>query len=465
MKVRIPIAVPVLLLVASAGCSSAPNSQDSTSEPDSAVELKIQNPTESSLHRGEWPVVPWHDPFPWQGSHGGHPKADAGKPSTTDHDAGSDEDASTDRDAATGHDADLGHDAATGHDAAAGHDAGSSSHGSDAGTSSSPPSSGLHVVGNQIIGTSGSAITLHGVNRSGSEFACVGGYGFFDGPTDQASITAIKSWGVNAVRVPLNEDCWLGINGVVSTYAGANYQQAITTYVDLLLANGVYPILDLHWNAPGTELATGQEPMADSDHAPAFWTSVADAFKSEGSVIFELYNEPWPGNNEDTTAAWTCWRDGGTCASISYPVAGMQTLVTAVRATGAANLVLLGGIEYSNALSQWMTFKPTDPLNNLAAAWHVYEGNLCSTASCFNDIAAPVAAAFPIVATEIGDSSCDGAFLTTVMEWLDSKGQSYSPWTWNTWGTSCGEYSLITDYTGTPNGAYGTAYQSHLQGL
>jgi endoglucanase len=288
---------------------------------------------------------------------------------------------------------------------------------------------------------------------------------FFDGPTDAASIAAIRSWNVNAVRVPLNEDCWLGINGVSAPYSGANYRAAIQSYVDLLLANGLYAIVDLHWNAPGTTMSTGQEPMADADHAPAFWTSVANTFKSTGSVILELYNEPWPDDDQDTTAAWTCWRDGGDCPSVPFPVAGMQTLVDVVRAAGATNLILLGGVEYSNALSQWAAYKPTDPLNNLAAAWHAYEGNACSTTACYDAIVDPVAQAFPIVATEVGNSSCDGAFLTTVTRWLDAHGQGYSAWTWNAWGTACASYSLITDYSGTPNGAYGTAYQAHLLSL
>ena len=35
---------------------------------------------------------------------------------------------------------------------------------------------------------------LHGVNRSGAEYACVQGWGIFDGPVTEASILAIKSW-------------------------------------------------------------------------------------------------------------------------------------------------------------------------------------------------------------------------------------------------------------------------------
>jgi hypothetical protein len=57
-------------------------------------------------------------------------------------------------------------------------------------------------------------VVLQGVSRSGTEFACVGGYGIFDGPNDDASIEAMKAWKINTVRVPLNEHCWLGINGV-----------------------------------------------------------------------------------------------------------------------------------------------------------------------------------------------------------------------------------------------------------
>src|SRR5262249_61546100 len=85
----------------------------------------------------------------------------------------------------------------------------------------------LHVSGNRLVNGHGRPVLLHGVNRSGTEFMCVQGHGVFDGPVDQASISAMKSWGVNAVRVPLNEACWNGESYVNPAYAGANYQDAI----------------------------------------------------------------------------------------------------------------------------------------------------------------------------------------------------------------------------------------------
>ena len=56
----------------------------------------------------------------------------------------------------------------------------------------------------------------------------------FDGPNTADSVQAIASWHVNVVRVLLNEDCWLGINGIKPEYAAANYRQSIVDYVQLL---------------------------------------------------------------------------------------------------------------------------------------------------------------------------------------------------------------------------------------
>src|SRR2546423_4883465 len=139
----------------------------------------------------------------------------------------------------------------------------------------------LSVSGNQLLDGTGTPIQLRGVNRSGAEYACIQGWGIFDGPSDAASVQAIASWHTNAVRVPLNEDCWLNINMGTSRYGGSTYQSAIVNHVNLLHANGLYAILDLHWNAPGTQKATGQQAMVDADHGPGFWSSVATTFKAD----------------------------------------------------------------------------------------------------------------------------------------------------------------------------------------
>ena len=328
---------------------------------------------------------------------------------------------------------------------------------------------GLHVVGQQLLEGANRPLILRGVNRSGTEYACIQGWGFFDGPNDLASVQAIAAWGTNAVRIPLNEDCWLNINGAPPAYSGTAYKNAIAGYVATVQAAGLVPILELHWTGAGTTMATGQQPMLNRDHSVAFWQQVANAYKTNTGVVFDLHNEPYPDGNRDTVAAWDCWKNGTTITNaaacpgsgLTYQAAGMQELVNTVRATGATNPVLLGGVQYANALSRWLAYKPQDPTGNLIAAWHVYNFNVCNSTPCYDATAAPVAAAVPLVAGEIGENDCGTAMLTTLMTWLDSHNAGYLAWTWDTWGTACARLSLITDYAGTPT-AYGQAYKDHL---
>lgn len=409
------------------------------------------------------------------------PAAETGSPTSSSQ--SSNNTSSSTGSSASGSGASSG-DASTGQPGDASASSGQSDGSGDGAVVGPPSSAGVHAVGNQLYdGTK--PIRLLGVNRSGTEFQCIHGDGIFDGPSDQTSISAILTWNVNAVRIPLNEDCWLAINPPstkATMYSGATYQEAISAFVTLLLQNNIYPILDLHWSAPGTTPATEEYPMPDMDHSVTFWQQVAAAYANQPKVIFELFNEPYPDHNMDATAAWTCWQQGGTCSNlivanpdggvpVDYPVAGMQTLVSAVRGAGANNLILLGGLEYSNDLTQWLAYEPTDPDSNLAAAWHVYDFNTCSTASCYASEGGPVAAQVPIVATEIGASdamSCSGegaTFMTGIMDWLDAPAQgvpaqSYLAWAWNT----DVKPSLISNYNGTPV-CYGSTYETHLQSI
>jgi endoglucanase len=342
---------------------------------------------------------------------------------------------------------------------------------------------GLHAVGNQILDGNGQTIVLHGANRSGTEYKCIQtATAIFDGPFDEASVAAIASWKLNAVRVPLNESCWLGTGGVAAATSGTAYASAILAYVALLHKYGLVPILDLHWVAPGNMPATREQPMPDADNAPAFWTGVASTFKNDTGVVFEPYNEPYPDSNHDSDAGWACWRDGCTlnlsvatgATPTTYVAAGMQALVTAIRDTGATNLILLGGLEYSNALSQWLAYEPTDTANNLGAAWHIYSNNACMSETCYGMAPATVAAAVPLVATEIGESDCQGTFITPLMQWLDGHSSGYLAWSWNAFGvcvpastTAHGSpWSLVSSYTtAVPDSAFADTFYEHVTGL
>jgi hypothetical protein len=333
------------------------------------------------------------------------------------------------------------------------------------------PAPALHVSGNKLVTSAGATDRLLGVNRSSGEYACVQGKGMWDsGPVDQTSVDAMRTWHVRAVRIPLNEDCWLGLGG---TPSGATYQQAVEDYVDLLVANGINPILDLHWthgaytgnsSACADATATCQKPMPDAQYSPQFWTGVATAFKGNDAVVLDLFNEPYPdaaNNFADATEAWTCLRDGGTCTGIGYPVAGMQSLVNAVRATGATNVLMVAGLTWTNDLSQWLAYEPTDPANNIVASWHSYNFNGCVSTSCWDSQVGAVAAKVPVQAGEIGQNTCAHDYVDQVMAWADAHGVGYTAWTWNPWGCGSGNV-LIQDYSGTPTSTYGEGYKAHL---
>jgi endoglucanase len=120
----------------------------------------------------------------------------------------------------------------------------------------------LRVRGSSLVDGPGRGhvVQLRGVNRSGLEYACIQGWGFFDSPhpdriDDPAMIAAMKRWDINVVRVPLNEDCWLGIN-TPRGRGGAPYRRIVERYVHALGAAGLYVIVDLHVAAPGRTKAT-----------------------------------------------------------------------------------------------------------------------------------------------------------------------------------------------------------------
>jgi endoglucanase len=348
-----------------------------------------------------------------------------------------------------------------------------------------PPSSGLHVSGNQLLDANGNAIRLHGVDRSGTEYACIQGWGIFDGPNltnDDSQVPLIASWKANSVTIGLNEDCWLGINGVPSAYGGQNYINAVVHEVRTLESYGIYPVLALHWSAPGTTPATGQSAMPDNDHTPAFWQSVAKTFTSDPNVIFRLKEEPYPGGNSDSTSAWQCWSSGdvqygasGSLTPVSrvshcsegYPTVGMQSLINIIRGTGARNVIQVPGVQYANSMTHFLDsgIRVTDTLSppQLMGDVDVYpDFNACGSTTCYQSEYAPVIQQMPFVAGETGTDNeigCPLSNVNTFLNWMDQHGAGYMGWEWDAWGDCA---SLISDYSGTANSGWGVDYKNHL---
>jgi hypothetical protein len=329
------------------------------------------------------------------------------------------------------------------------------------GDTRTPKLNGLHVWGNQLVDGWGNPVHLHGVNRSGTEYACVQDWGIFDGPNDAASIEAIASWNVNIVRVLLNEDCWLDINGMDPDYAGANYRDAIVDYVKLLHSYGMYAEISLIWGAPGTYQATEQPDAPDEDHSPAMWASMAETFRDDPNVILS----PWG----ETTVGWKCFMRTGCDDEATYgpdnayyQTAPMQQAVYLMRAAGYHGVISIPCIEYANMCgtmpdgseydgSTWLKSRPRDPDHQMIAEAHVYGLNDCDADECFDSSMKPITEVVPMIFGETGEtwdgSDCGPSYISKFMTWADAHRVGYEAWTWDVWG-GCGV--LISDYDGTP---------------
>ena len=175
----------------------------------------------------------------------------------------------------------------------------------------------IRVQGRQLVDGAGRPVQLRGVNRAAFESRCTyDANGFADGPVDQASVDAMLAWKINVVRLTLNEDCWLGVNGLPLGGDAAGYRAAVRAYVALLRRNGLYVMPVVEEFGPGTQRSTQIDYLPDRDHMPAFWRSVATAFKADHGIVFDPVTEvgiaEWNDPHPQPPGQWACWLHGCT---------------------------------------------------------------------------------------------------------------------------------------------------------
>jgi endoglucanase len=199
----------------------------------------------------------------------------------------------------------------------------------------------LKVTGNRLTTATGDAVHLQGVDIPSLE------WGQGDHLTN--SLQTALDWGANIIRLPLCEDRWFGRTSD-STNGAAEYQKTVEDFVNRAAAGKCYVILDLHWsdaNVWGRYI--GQHNMPD-DNSVAFWKDVSARFANNPAVLFDLYNEPHD-------ISWEVWRNGGDVHDAKvrvtpsgtppYHTPGLQKLLETCRSTGAKNVVVAGGLDWS----------------------------------------------------------------------------------------------------------------------
>jgi hypothetical protein len=86
-----------------------------------------------------------------------------------------------------------------------------------------------------------------------------------------------------------------------------------------------------------------------------FWQFMANNFKSDPDVFYDIYNEPRLTTKDagGESNVWNIWQHGGTIDGDTY--VGMQTMVNTIRGTGANNIIVAESNYFDTDLSQITT--------------------------------------------------------------------------------------------------------------
>ena len=102
---------------------------------------------------------------------------------------------------------------------------------------------------------------------------------------------------------------------------------------------------------------------------------------------------------------------------------GDQSVVTTIRATAATNPIIIAGLNWSNDLSQWLNFVPSDSAHAIIAGAHNYFDNLgCQDTTCWNTVWENIQNnGYPVLIDEFGQLHlCDHSQIDILMNWADS---------------------------------------------
>lgn len=325
------------------------------------------------------------------------------------------------------------------------------------------PPSPLKVVGNHVENDRGERVWLRGVNVAGLEWTSDG-----EGRILETVRTAIDDWRVNHVRLPLAQDRWFG-KAREQTDGGAAYRGLVRKVVDACSERGSHVVLDLHWSDAGVwGRQVGQHRMPDRNSV-AFWTEVARAYKDHPAVVFDLYNEPHD-------VSWDVWLEGGqvserdrrTGEELTYEAVGMRELLDTVRATGATNVVIVGGLDWSYDLSGIIEGRRlADPRGRgVLYANHAYpiKGD---TVEQWVSKMVQATRALPVIVSEFGAETRAGPGAARGEAWVRQVLQALQEhqWHWTAWDLHpAAGPSLISDWEYTPTPGFGRWVKQALLG-
>ena len=302
----------------------------------------------------------------------------------------------------------------------------------------------LEVKGNKLVeqGTD-NMVTLRGAN--------VPSLGWGMAEHIYESMTELyDNWNANLIRLPIQPKYWFDNltdaerkQGVIT---GEEYQKYIDDVVKAAQARGKYVILDCH---------TYVMPLQESLD---LWEVLAVKYGNNSAVLFGLLNEPHdikPTGVDAGRTAWDVWRNGGQISLNNEEVTGIghQQLLEAIRAKGANNICIAGGLNWAFDISGLADgydglpngYRLTDTASGRGVMYDSHAYPVKGAKSSWDKTIGPVRRVAPILIGEWGWDSSDNAisggdctsniWMNQLMNWMDDAYGEYDgvPVNWTGW--------------------------------
>jgi len=247
----------------------------------------------------------------------------------------------------------------------------------------------LRVIGTQLCNEAGEAIVLRGMSSHGIQWFPR----FLSG--DVIGSTADR--GANLFRAAM----YTAENGYIANKA--EMKQRLINTVDTVIALDMYVIIDWHILSDGN-------PNTYKAEAKAFFEEMAERYKGNPAVLYEICNEP----NGNVT-----W------AGDVKPYA--EEIIEAIRAVDDKAVILVGSPTWSQDLHE----AAKDPIKgeNIMYTCHFYAGT--HTSWLRDRISAVMRQGLPVFVSEWGTSDASGnggVYLDEAQRWIDFMNENRISW-------------------------------------
>jgi endoglucanase len=319
-------------------------------------------------------------------------------------------------------------------------------------------------------------VGFRGLNRAGAEYGDDwdgwNGQTFYTFPTEaelDAELTAYAAKGFNTIRLPISwERLQHSLNGPLDTV----YANRVLAFASQANTAGWLVIVDLHnYNRYATGAFDGDVQVdtyeqlvfgdgLDASHLSDVWTRIATMFLGNPDVVFNIMNEP-----HDFKVESDNW------------FADIQTVMDAIRATGADQLILVPNSRGSD-VDHWDTYAPNggsldsaaalaiaDFADNFAFDMHAYQ-DLPESSTSYVELVTPVTEwarlnGKRLFLSELGvvnEAPKGELALGNLLEYLNDNSDIWIGWT--TWNLP--PYNISQDGDYTADGPEMVWYTPHL---